>query len=152
MTSKGIFYFAYGSNLNQRQMRERCPESSLVGRAHIKGYRLDFTISSPVRWHGGGCADIVADAGSVVWGLMYKLSDRDLERLDQSEGSRYRRFVISTVSDDGGITDAYVYEVIDKAPFQQPAKAYLDIIKNAARDVNFPEAYRAFLDAIPTQD
>ena len=34
------FYIAYGSNLNVRQMKYRCPKAEVVGTARIDDYRL----------------------------------------------------------------------------------------------------------------
>lgn len=34
------FYFAYGSNMNRRQMKYRCPNATLIGHAVLKGWRL----------------------------------------------------------------------------------------------------------------
>ena len=36
------FYIAYGSNLNVRQMRMRCPDAVISGTAFIPDYRLLF--------------------------------------------------------------------------------------------------------------
>ena len=36
------FYLAYGSNLNVRQMKLRCPTARVVGTAEIKDYELLF--------------------------------------------------------------------------------------------------------------
>lgn len=36
------FYIAYGSNLNVRQMRMRCPDAVIIGTAFIPDYRLLF--------------------------------------------------------------------------------------------------------------
>ena len=36
------FYLAYGSNLNVKQMRFRCPDARIVGTAEIPNYQLLF--------------------------------------------------------------------------------------------------------------
>ena len=36
------YYIAYGSNLNIRQMRMRCPSARIIGTAEIPGYGLLF--------------------------------------------------------------------------------------------------------------
>jgi hypothetical protein len=35
-------YFAYGSNLDERQMRARCPEAALLCRATLDNHALVF--------------------------------------------------------------------------------------------------------------
>ncbi|MDY0002073.1 MAG: gamma-glutamylcyclotransferase family protein [Polyangia bacterium] len=39
---KPVLYFAYGSNLDQAQMRRRCPTAAPIGPATLDGWRLAF--------------------------------------------------------------------------------------------------------------
>ena len=39
---KKNYYVAYGSNLNLRQMRYRCPTAKLCGTGQLKNYELQF--------------------------------------------------------------------------------------------------------------
>ena len=36
------YYIAYGSNLNVRQMRMRCPHATILGTANLKDWELLF--------------------------------------------------------------------------------------------------------------
>ncbi len=141
-------YFAYGSNLSLEQMEQRCPGSKLIGPGWIDGYRLEFNFPSK-RW-GGGAADIIADKGSTVWGLLYELTDQDLENLDQYENypTGYDRFQIAVQTDLDKVNDVLVYFVVDKKDFIPPSEIYLNIIKKAAREFGFPKGYRRFLDNV----
>lgn len=141
-----IYYFAYGSNLDETQMKERCQESELIGVAVLKNYRLDFTIYSKKRMCG--CADIVKDKGSEVWGLIYVLSEKDLQQLDAFEGNPnyYRRTKVNVTDRTGKTIEACTYEVVNKLPFQAPSSQYLDIIKTASRKFNFPKNYQDLLN------
>ena len=76
-------YFAYGSNMDKSQMKRRCSDSKFLGKAMIEGYWLDFTRESS-NWDGG-VADIVKDPDNFVWGILYDISDKDLESLDYYE-------------------------------------------------------------------
>jgi gamma-glutamylcyclotransferase len=71
-------YFAYGSNLQMKQMAKRCPESRLIGSATLHSYRWQI--------NERGYANVVADSQSSVEGICYLLSDKDEARLDRSEG------------------------------------------------------------------
>jgi gamma-glutamylcyclotransferase (GGCT)/AIG2-like uncharacterized protein YtfP len=146
-----MYYFAYGSNMGQQQMSKRCPSARLIGPGVLKDYKLDFTISAPERWGGGGCADVVLNKGSEVWGLLYELSREDIENLDRAEGPRYRRFSVSIQIEHQPAVPAFVYEVIDKAPFKSPDSQYLDIIKRAASEYAFPKSYQEYLDSVSVQ-
>src|SRR5436309_1155219 len=91
--SRGMWYFAYGSNLNSRAVVEWCrhfghrPPSMKPGKpAVLDNYRLSFPIFS--EYWGGGIADIVYDPGKYVAGALFDLSETDLLVLDQKVGRR----------------------------------------------------------------
>ena len=42
-------YLAYGSNLNHKQMRERCPQSNFIGKSLLKGWQLLFKGAATIR-------------------------------------------------------------------------------------------------------
>lgn len=144
-------YFAYGSNLSINQMRRRCPNSTLLKKGCLRGYRLAFTLYSS-GW-GGGVADIVVDPDNEVWGLIYELSTEDLHRLDGYEGypDVYTRFQTSIKTLKCSISDVWVYTVVRKNNFIPPTKEYMEIIKNAALEFQFPETYCLYLDTIKTK-
>ncbi len=138
-----IKYFAYGSNLDLPQMKRRCPSSKLISKGSLSGYRLTFNRYSS-GW-GGGVADVIQDQSSEVWGLVFKLSDTDLERLDRYEGyykdqnSLYERWKAVINTPNGQISDVWVCTVVEKQKFVQPTVEYLQIIKDAAVRWNFPK-------------
>jgi gamma-glutamylcyclotransferase (GGCT)/AIG2-like uncharacterized protein YtfP len=76
--------FAYGSNMNWKQMRERCPSSRFVGIAVLRDHKLAFTRRSDT-WDCG-VADVVVEDGAQVWGVVYKIADLDIDKLDSLEG------------------------------------------------------------------
>jgi Gamma-glutamyl cyclotransferase, AIG2-like len=84
-----VLYFAYGSNMNWAQMKERCPASCFVGIAVLPDHRLAFTRKSVKR--GCGVADALRDTGRKLWSVVYEISDLDIGSLDRSEGYRSGR-------------------------------------------------------------
>ncbi len=149
-----IKYFAYGSNLDLPQMKRRCPSSKLISKGSLSDYRLTFNRFSS-GW-GGGVADVIQDEGSEVWGLVFEISDSDLERLDRYEGcykdqtSLYERWKTVIDTPNGQVCDVWVYTVAEKQKFVKPTLEYLQIIKDAAKKWSFPKAYLtlAYLDAL----
>lgn len=141
-----IPYFAYGSNMDSLQMMERCPDSVFVGKATLKDYMINFTRYSG-NWKGG-VADIVESKESVVWGLLYEISDNDLNNLDVSEGhpTIYKRINVLVEDDKESFLSAYAYEVVNKKSFIQPSNKYLSILINAAVKYDFPGEYRKHLE------
>src|SRR5690242_6364360 len=82
---KSELVFAYGSNMDPAQMRERCPESDLSWFvAEAEGWRLCFPRKSTKR--KGGVGSIAREEGASVWGVVFAISERDLSRLDEYEG------------------------------------------------------------------
>ena len=136
------YYFAYGSNMDERQMKERCPDSKLIRKAVLKNYRLAFTIYSQKR--KCGCADIIKSKGDKVYGLLYTVTESDLNTLDRFEGHpiHYKRFQIKLDND----ILAETYEVVNKEVLHQvPSKEYLKLLTESAKNHRFPEKYQNFL-------
>lgn len=105
-------YFAYGSNMNQKQFQERCPASFVLCRAELGGYRFVLTTS--------GYASIVEKPGAVVHGLLCALAPADEATLDLKEGvakGEYRREILEVETDLDYMMPALVY--IDNAPMAE---------------------------------
>jgi hypothetical protein len=88
-----MWYFAYGSNLNQRAVTEWCrhyahrsPNMKGGRAAVLDNYRLCFPIFS--EYFGGGIADIVYDPGKYVQGAIFNLTEIDLVTLDAKVGRK----------------------------------------------------------------
>ena len=145
-----IKYFAYGSNLDLPQMKSRCPESKLISKGSLSGDRLTFNRFSS-GW-GGGVADVIQEQDSKVWGLIFEISDTDLERLDRYEGyhkdwtSLYERWQAIIETPNGLVSDVWVYTVVEKQKFVKPTIEYLQIIKDAAVRWDFPKVYQQTLE------
>ena len=141
--------FAYGSNLDLIQMKERCPSSKIISKGSLANYRLDFNRYSS-GW-GGGVADVIPVKGSEVWGLVFELSDKDMDSLDFYEGcykdrpSLYERSKVVINTPKGPIPDVWLYTVVEKQKFEAPTAKYLGIIKMAAARWNFPNVYQRIL-------
>ena len=78
-----MLYFAYGSNMDWAQMKERCPWAKFVCRAKLPSHRLAFTLRSCSR--RCGVADILRDETKDVWGVVYELPENELKNLDKDE-------------------------------------------------------------------
>ena len=73
---KEILYFAYGSNLHQKQLAQRCPDAEPFSTALLENYALIER----------GFADIECADGQWVNGALYRISPADLAALDSYEG------------------------------------------------------------------
>ena len=98
-----MYYFAYGSNLNHKQMNCRCPYSKFVKRVYLVNYKFVYDGYSKKR--EGAVANVLESADSIVWGGLYEISKSDLENLDKFEGypNIYNRKELQVEDDQGNI-------------------------------------------------
>jgi hypothetical protein len=127
-------------------MADRCPGASALGPARLDDHRLSFRLPSQ-RW-GGFAADIVTDDGAATWGVLWKLSDGHLERLDQLE-ARYDRYPVLLSSGDVATT-ALTYRVkarLASPTGGSPAPEYLQHLIDGAIEHGFPNDYLRRLES-----
>jgi len=149
------YYFAYGSNMNKAQMLKRCPSSKPIGVAVLKNYALAFTAYSNKR--ESAVADVVEKLESEVWGILYTLSETDVNSLDNFEGAPnfYKKINVSVLlqsnwNDEWMGTvksfEAFTYAVVNKTKQTAPTNAYLKILIDAAIQHHFPEWYQQIIN------
>ncbi len=129
-----MYYFAYASNLNQKQMRERCPDSSPKFIATLPNYKLVF-VGWSRQWRGG-VASIRSFRGERVLGAIYEISDRDLRRLDSYEAypRNANRLNVTVFNEDGEAIPAITYIKVGQQEESKPSPEYLSIIQQGCRD------------------
>ena len=129
-------YFAYGSNLDEGQMAERCLAATKAGLARIKGYR--FVVNRR------GVASIVESPGDAVEGVLWMISTQDEKILDLYEGVATGHYIKEdlVVEDiaSGEFIEAFVYIAVE-SEFGTPRIGYLEKIVRAAEKHGFTESY-----------
>ncbi|MBR7085583.1 MAG: gamma-glutamylcyclotransferase [Oscillospiraceae bacterium] len=73
---KEKYYIAYGIDICQEQMKRKCPDAELIGKAMLKDYALQFK----------GAASVVPQKDMQVPVLIWKISEADEIRLDICKG------------------------------------------------------------------
>ncbi len=150
-----MLYFAYGSNIDWQQMRDRCPSARFVGVASLHDHRLAFTRRSVKR--GCGVADVVPVEGQVVWGTVFEIDDHDIGQLDAAEGyspgrakNSYRREErrVFLDGDDTRPSAAAVYFGEPQEAPPLPNQDYKNLILSGGRRWGLPEVYIRQLEAI----
>ena len=126
-----MYYFAYGSNLNKKQMMERCPDSKPVFTATLPNYKLVFAGWSR-QWRGG-VASIKSFRGDRVRGAIYEVSEQCLRQLDRFE-SGYNRFKVTVLGEDSEPIEAITYIKAGQLEETPPSKEYLAVIQQGLRD------------------
>jgi gamma-glutamylcyclotransferase len=129
-----MYYFAYGPNINRRQMAEKCPGSKPLFPVTLPNYKLIFTDWS--RQWKGGIASIRPVKGEKVMGAVYEITDVDLKKLDRYEGYpvSYNRFKVTVWTEDGDPVEAITYIRTEQSQETKPSTEYLKIITQGYRD------------------
>ena len=127
-------YFAYGSNMSDSQMNDRCPDNKKMGVAILPGYR--WIISTR------GLANVVKAQESEVEGILWEISPTDENNLDKFEGvagGSYGRFEVA-VKHDGEVKSALIY--IDPCTEEGRSKdEYVKRMNRALADAKLSESY-----------
>ena len=127
------YYFAYGSNMNSLQMKNRCPNAIKLGKAVLDGYK--FIINSR------GVATII-ESNDYVEGGLYKVCDDCLNSLDSYEGVKenfyYRKNI--EINYQNKRIKAVAYIATDQKE-GNPRDGYIEKIIQGAKEFNLLEEY-----------
>ena len=85
-----MLYFAYGSNLNHHQMKNRCSGSRYVKKHTLNGYKLCFSHKTNHSIYGH--ANVVKNNKSKVNGALWYITKKDEKELDWYEGVDYNYY------------------------------------------------------------
>ncbi len=130
-----MLYFAYGSNLNLFQMKQRCKDSVFLKKYELKGYKLNFR--SKYR-----AADIEKSKNSIVPGALFEISKSDEKKLDVYEDFPilYKKLYFTYYN-----RTVMTYIMINKTEFKYPTERYLNVVKQGYKDckLNFDYLVKA---------
>ena len=70
---KNIHYFAYGSNMRTKRLKDRVGEIDMIGKAKLKNYRLTF---NKLGNNGSRRANIEPRKGFFVEGVIFDLTEK----------------------------------------------------------------------------
>lgn len=152
--SENIWYFAYGSNMDAEQMKKRIGRLPDRVPGILRGWRLEFNKASE-NIPDAGFANITPCSGETVEGILYHLSERELRKLDGSEGVpyHYERHQVSVKRKDTGEVVAAVTYVANPDKVRtgfKPTREYLNHL--LAGSDYLSEEYVRRLRAVETLD
>ena len=75
-----MYYLAYGSNLNLKEMKYRCPFSKVVGTLYLSNFKLSF------KGEENGFLTIEQKKGSIVPIGIFKINKLFIKNLDKYGG------------------------------------------------------------------
>ena len=123
-------YVAYGSNLNIRQMKYRCPGAKLYGTGVIDNYELQFK-GQP----HSAFATISPKEGASVPVAVWEISEKNEQALDRYEGYPSHYFKQNVpVQLDGEEVNAMVYIMNLKMGFGLPSPYYYQTVYEGYND------------------
>jgi hypothetical protein len=135
-------YFAYGSNMDEDAMRQRCPRAKALGTAQLKRHRFVLM--------GNGYASVHRDPRADVHGVLFDLALSDVGPLDRYEevaAGLYTKELHPVLREGGAPCQALIYFGTDRTTGGTPPKGYVEAIVDAARTAGLPATYVAMLQS-----
>ena len=127
-----VYYLAYGSNLNENQMKYRCPNAVKIGTLVLDDYELEFRLY----------LTIVPKKGAQVPIGVWLVDKYDERRLDAYEGypTFYRKEYIEIEVGDKK-EQALIYIMNDVRKVAPPIRQYMITCLEGYRDFGLDAAY-----------
>ena len=133
------YYIAYGSNLNVRQMKMRCPKARVVGTAEIRNFELLFKGSKT-----GSYLTVEPKDGGIVPVAVWETTEVDELALDRYEGFPifyYKAEMTLPVKElkDGKTRNrkCYIYIMHEDRPVGVPSSYYVQTCIEGYRNFGF---------------
>lgn len=137
------YYIAYGSNLNIRQMKMRCPSARIIGTSEIKDYELLFKGSQT-----GTYLTIEPKARASVPVGVWEVTAEDELALDRYEGfptfyykAEMKLPIKGIKSGKVRIRNTFVYIMHEDRQLGIPSRFYVQTCLEGYRSFGFDEKY-----------
>jgi hypothetical protein len=140
-----MFYFAYCTLLDTNEMGRFVPGARPGAVGTIDDWRVGFAAHSA---DGGGC-QLFRSPQHRVHGLLYELTDEEMDQLDTISGvplGLYRRINVDVATADDTVP-AITYVIPSPLGDFQPSASYVRPILAGARTLGLPEPYIEELEA-----
>ncbi len=146
---KVIYYFGYGSNLDEDYMRQFTPSLKFVTTAHLPNFQIQFRkYSTDLE---GGISSIIPHPGGLVQGVVYTIEKPEMDALDILEDvplGIYNRETFKVIAPDGTWYNADLYRVANpKGPFT-PSIKYLGYMIKGAKAQGINQPWVDYLEAL----
>ena len=143
MANAKRFYIAYGSNLNIRQMRMRCPGARVIGTSEVRDYELLFKGSKT-----GSYLTIEPKAGASVPVAVWEVSEQNELALDHYEGFPDFYYKAEMVLPIKGIRSGkvrrrrvFVYIMHEERSLGLPSARYVQVCREGYDAFGFGQRY-----------
>ena len=132
MSDTKKYYLAYGSNLNQDQMIQRCPGAKIIGSIYLNGFRLVFR----------GVADFEKDTDSKLALGLWEITEDNEKALDRYEGvnSGLYKKILWLIDFNNVKYKALIYKM-NSDSVGTPYESYRETISDGFDDFNLDKKY-----------
>jgi hypothetical protein len=124
-------YISYGSNLNKRQMRQRCSTARPLGKFYLTDAKLVFR----------GAADVEYSPGDKVPCGLWAINQADEAALDRYEGAGYYKETGVVIEYCGRPRNTLMYLMRSSDGIMPPSQHYADIIRRGYKDFELDEKF-----------
>lgn len=150
----GLLYFAYGCNMDKDVLSGVLGREPALGHpARADGWRLTFNKGGEGENGAGVTANLIEEAGSCVYGVVYGVPQRSMKRLDEFEGvpEHYRRATLWVCPEGRRARQAvvaYLGQPTWIVAAGRPAADYLESLLRGALAQGLPADYVEWLGAL----
>ena len=147
--------FCYGSNMSTDRITERCSSSTFISIAKVKGYKLLFNKISKDK--SGKANLIYTGDDSLVWGVIFDISENQKPLLDKAEGlgKGYNEYKLKVISDLEEEIECVCYIATEEKYLDnnlKPYDWYKEYCLTGAKQHNLPQDYILTIEKIKHYD
>jgi gamma-glutamylcyclotransferase len=149
-----MLYFAYGSNMSERRLRQRVPSAQKVSVATLPEHRLCFHKKSQRDGSAKCNAHLTLNTCDEVLGVLFELNWSEKYSLDCAEGLGlgYEERTISVTLRDGRIYEAFAYFAMTMDSSLSPYHWYKEHVLRGAVENGLPERYIKSIQCVTSID
>jgi hypothetical protein len=145
-----VYYFAYGANMsNEILQRRRGLRPLSFEPARLDGWKMVFE-QPGLRYIEPVFSTLIEAPENCVQGVLYRLSNADIERLNRTEGAGYVLINLVVTGNTSHCVEAFTYISSENCTDQKPSRTYLRKLIRGAMEHSLPEPYIEQLRAVET--
>jgi len=137
-----FLYFAYGSNMNEDELKKW--GITIIDRKKALLHNYTVALNRYSKNRQGGVLDIIPSQGSIVEGVLYELSDEAKRKVERKEGvtiGAYKEKHIDVEVDGRIVKNAITYVVCKKEDSPSASEEYKKRVLKGAKDHDLSDRY-----------
>lgn len=139
-----VNYFAYGSNMNQKRLEARVGKVINLGGSFVTGFKLTWDCGN----EKSAFANVLLDDKSVVHGVTYRMTHKQLRKLDHYEDTPLSYERMCDLDNKNRMIEIYINERKRGTGNGIPSDDYLQTVIAGAIQNKLPQNYIDSLKSI----